>query len=49
MKEVIDALSGIRGFEGVESMQERKREEKGGFGGRVLLIGVFEEGRSEIC
>lgn len=44
VKEVIDALSGIRGFEDVEGMQERKREERGGFDGRILLIRVFEEG-----
>ncbi|WP_255335211.1 hypothetical protein [Methanosarcina sp. KYL-1] len=46
MREVIDALSGIRGFEDVLRVQERKREERGGFSGRVLLTGVFE-GREE--
>jgi predicted house-cleaning noncanonical NTP pyrophosphatase (MazG superfamily) len=45
MKEVIYALSGIKGFEDVESVQERKREERGGFGGRILLTRVFEEGK----
>ncbi|WP_052723179.1 hypothetical protein [Methanosarcina sp. WH1] len=43
VKEVIDTFSGIRGFEDVLSVQERKREERGGFGGRILLMGVFEE------
>ncbi|MCQ1535569.1 phosphoribosyl-ATP pyrophosphohydrolase [Methanosarcina sp. KYL-1] len=46
VREVIDALSGIRGFEDVLRVQERKREERGGFSGRVLLTGVFE-GREE--
>ena len=44
VREVIDALSGIREFEDVVSVQERKREERGGFDGRILLTGVFEEG-----
>lgn len=43
VKEVIDALSGIRGFGDVESVQERKREERGGFGKRILLIKVIEK------
>jgi len=31
VKEVIDTLSGIRGFEWVGRVQERKREERVGF------------------
>ncbi|MCC4769403.1 phosphoribosyl-ATP pyrophosphohydrolase [Methanosarcina sp. DH2] len=44
VKEVIDTLSGIRGFEDVVNVQERKREERGGFASRILLIGVFDKG-----
>jgi predicted house-cleaning noncanonical NTP pyrophosphatase (MazG superfamily) len=42
IKEVIDALSEIEGFEDVVRVQERKMKERGGFGGRVLLTGVIE-------
>lgn len=42
-KEVIDSFSGIRSFEDVLRVQERKKEERGGFAGRILLIEVFEE------
>ncbi len=30
-------------------MQERKKEERGGFAGRILLIGFLIKGRSEVC
>lgn len=42
VKEVIDALSGIRGFGDVESVQEKKRTERGGFGERIVLIEVYD-------
>lgn len=42
IKEVIDAISEIEGFEGVVRVQEKKREERGGFGGKVLLTGIIE-------
>ncbi|WP_440947916.1 hypothetical protein ACSAZL_06625 [Methanosarcina sp. T3] len=45
VKEVIDALSEIGEFEDVLRVQERKRKERGGFGGRVLLTGVAEPGK----
>jgi hypothetical protein len=37
VKEVINALFGIREFEDVLRMQERKREERGRFGGIFLF------------
>jgi predicted house-cleaning noncanonical NTP pyrophosphatase (MazG superfamily) len=40
VKEVINALSGIEGFKDVLSVQERKKEERGGFEGRILLLEV---------
>ncbi|MCQ1535564.1 phosphoribosyl-ATP pyrophosphohydrolase [Methanosarcina sp. KYL-1] len=43
VKEVIDTLSRIRGFEDVLRVQEKKREERGGFEKRILLTGVYEE------
>lgn len=43
IKEVIDTLSEIKGFEDVVSVQEKKKKDRGGFGGRILLTGVIEE------
>ncbi|MFZ2500179.1 phosphoribosyl-ATP pyrophosphohydrolase [Methanosarcina sp.] len=42
VKEVVDALSRIKGFENIVSVQERKREERGGFGERILLMEVYD-------
>jgi predicted house-cleaning noncanonical NTP pyrophosphatase (MazG superfamily) len=41
VREVIDSLSGIKGFEDVVSVQERKKEEMGGFDGRMLLMNIY--------
>ncbi len=43
IREVVDALSRVTGFERVEQIQEKKREERGGFEKRILLTGVYEE------
>lgn len=42
VREVIDALSEIEGFEDVISVQKRKKEERGGFADRVLLVEVYD-------
>jgi predicted house-cleaning noncanonical NTP pyrophosphatase (MazG superfamily) len=42
IKEVVDSLSGIPKFQDVEIVQVRKRMERGGFDGRILLTGIFE-------
>jgi predicted house-cleaning noncanonical NTP pyrophosphatase (MazG superfamily) len=42
VREVIDALSSIREFENVMSVQERKKEEKGGFTKRILLMEIYD-------
>ena len=42
IKEVIDSLSSIRKFQDVDSIQVKKRMERGGFDGRILLTGIFE-------
>ncbi|MDD3042331.1 MAG: nucleoside triphosphate pyrophosphohydrolase [Methanosarcinaceae archaeon] len=43
VREVVKALSSIRAFEDVESVQKKKREQRGGFEERILLTGVFEK------
>jgi len=43
IKEVVDSLSRIGKFQDVESVQEKKRMERGGFYGRILLTGIFED------
>ncbi len=42
VKEVIDAFSEIKGFENVVDIQESKKEERGGFAGRILLMEVYD-------
>lgn len=42
IKEVIDSLSRIRKFQDVDSIQKKKRIERGGFDGRILLTKVFK-------
>ncbi len=42
VREVIDALSSIREFENIMSVQDRKKEERGGFAKRILLVKVYD-------
>ena len=43
VREVVEAFSSIRAFADVESVQKKKRKDRGGFEKRILLTGVFEE------
>jgi predicted house-cleaning noncanonical NTP pyrophosphatase (MazG superfamily) len=42
VKEVIDALSEIEWFKDVLKVQKKKKEERGGFGERILLMEVYD-------
>lgn len=42
VREVIDAFSEVKGFENVVNVQESKKEERGGFAGRILLMEVYD-------
>lgn len=42
VKEVIDTLSRIEGFEDVISVQEMKKKERGGFAERILLEEIYD-------
>jgi hypothetical protein len=42
VKEVIDTLSEIEWFKDVLKVQKKKKEERGGFGERILLMEVYD-------